>query len=126
MKFIGLDINEKNLLSSKTLLLYLLRKGANDIVLGEIREYYFNNFGNELVWKYPISDGKHAGTFIVTVKDGFLSIPYNEISPEMYELLILDDAAMLDKESLQYFIDYMRLFYNDLMVALEDMKKSFE
>lgn len=35
-------------------------------------------YHNELCWQYPISDGKHLGTYIALVKEGVLSLPYND------------------------------------------------
>jgi hypothetical protein len=73
------------------------------------------------MWRYPISDGNHLGTFIVPVREGFISLPFDIVDKEDYELLELDDAAMFDDEALQYFIDDWTLFSDDLLSAMKDI-----
>lgn len=78
-------------------------------------------FKDELVWRYPISDGYHLGTFIVPVKEGFLSLPFDNVDSEDYELLELVDTAALDTDAMQTLIDDWRLFSDDLINAMNDM-----
>jgi len=122
MIFLGKNINRKKLLSKQELLQYLEENGRNDRVLADIRERYFFDFGNELIWRYPISDQLHMGTFIVLVKEGFLSLPFDLIDDRDYEILELQDIAMFDLESIQYFIDDWQRFSDDLMEAMMGIK----
>ena len=123
MNFIGIEIDESKLLSKQELINHLNAFGENDRVLADIRERYMTEFGNELIWKYPISDGIHLGTFIVSVKEGFISLPFDLVDEEDYEIIILEDASMFDEDSIQYFIDDWRLFSDDLMKSMEDIKR---
>lgn len=118
----GTNIDPDKLLSKDELLQFLRDNGENDRALASIRERYQTEFGNELVWFYPISDGKHMGTFIAVIKEGFISLPYDAADEEDYELLELDDAVMFDEDSMQIFIDDWRMFSDDLLSAMTDMQ----
>ena len=72
----GVYIDTQKLMSISELLDFLRENGEDDRALSGIRAYYYNDFGNELIWHYPISDGSQLGTFIVVVKEGFVSLPY--------------------------------------------------
>ena len=75
------------------------------------------------MWRYPISDGLNAGVLIVTVKEGFISLPYNCMDETEYEIYELDRAAMFNEEALQCFIQDWISFSDDLLRALNDMLK---
>jgi len=124
MKLLGMTINESKLLSKEELLDFLKKNGESDKALAEIREQYFIDFGNELIWRYPISDGLHMGTFIAVVKEGFISLPYDIIDVVDYEILELQHAAMFKAEDFQSFIDEWTSFSNDLLSAMRDMFKT--
>jgi hypothetical protein len=117
----GILIDPQTLLPKDKLLEYLRENGESDRALAHIRVQHQNSFGNELVWHYPISDGKHLGTFIVAVREGFVSLPYDAADREDYELLELDDAAMFDADDMQTFIDDWRTYSDDLLSAMTDM-----
>lgn len=119
----GIEIRPDMLISRQDLLDFLKNNGDSDRALGLIRDRYQEEFGNELVWRYPISDGMHLGTFIVTIQEGFISLPYDVVDEEEYELLKLEDACMFDAEALQYFIDDWKSFSDDLLSAMSDMLK---
>jgi len=117
----GIQVNPAGLMSKDELLEFLRENGESDRALSHIRERYQSEFGNELIWFYPISDGKHMGTFIAVVKEGFISLPYDTADKEDYELLELDDAAMFDEDAMEIFIEDWRLFSDDLVSAMTDM-----
>lgn len=117
----GIQINPDKLISKDELLQFLRENGESDRALSHIRERYQAEFGNELIWLYPVSDGKHMGTFIAAVKEGFISLPYDCADREDYELLVLEDAAMFDEDAMQAFIDDWRSFSEDLLSAMNDM-----
>ena len=79
----GIKFNPQNLMSKDELLEFLKDNGESDRALSRIRERQYDGFGNELIWRYPISDGKYLGTFIAAVKEGFVSIPYDTVSMEV-------------------------------------------
>jgi len=117
----GIHIDTQKLMSKSELLDFLRENGEDDRALSGIRAYYYNDFENELIWHYPISDGSHLGTFIVVVKEGFVSLPYDSVDREDGELLILDDAVVFDAESIDFFIDDWRSFSDNLLSAMTDM-----
>ncbi len=121
MRINGTEIDASKLITKDELLAHLRENGESDRALAGIREQYQEAFGNELIWRYPISDGKHMGTFIVTVREGFISLPYDAIDREDYELLELDYAAMFDADAMRVFIDDWQSFSDDLMSAMTDM-----
>ena len=123
MNFIGIEVDKEKLYSKQALLDHFRENGENDRALAYIRTEYRDAFGNEMMWRYPISDGLHAGAFIVLVQEGFISLPFDEIDIEDYEILNLEDAAMFDEDALQYFIDDWKLFSDDLMEAMTDIKR---
>ena len=118
----GIHIDTQKLMSISELLDFLRENGEDDRALSGIRAYYYNDFGNELIWHYPISDGCHLGTFIVVVKEGFVSLPYDSVDREDGELLILDDATVFDADSIDFFIEDWRSFSDDLLSAMTDMR----
>ena len=120
MKINGIEIDFSKLLS-KDELLEEIKYYASDRGLSQIREKYNEEFGNELIWNYPISDGVNAGTTIVAVKEGFLSLPYNEMDETEYELFNLKIANLLDENELTQFIDNWKRYSEDLLNALGDM-----
>jgi len=117
----SIHIDKQKLLSKSEVLECLRENGEDDRALAHIRDYYNNIFGNELTWRYPISDGKFLGTFIIIIKEGFLSLPYDSVEREDGELLELSGAALFDKDAIQCFIDDWRLFSEDLLNAMSDM-----
>lgn len=68
-------LNPDTLMSAKEVLTYLKDNDSTDHTLSDIRLRYYAAHGNELCWRYPISDGIHAGAFILATKDGYLSLP---------------------------------------------------
>lgn len=123
MKFLDYDIDTSKLFTKAELLDFLKENGESDRALSKVRERYMVDFGNELVWHYPISDGKHKGTYLVFVQEGFISIPYDIVDAVDYEILELQQTAMFDEESMQYFIDDWISFSDDLTSAMKDMHR---
>jgi len=120
MKIKGIEIDDSKLIS-KDELLEELEYTASDCGLVDIRNRYLEEFGNELIWRYPISDDEHEGVTIVTVKEGFLALPYYNIEKTEYEIFELEHVYLLDKDALRYFIDNWKSFSDDLSGALGDM-----
>ena len=117
----GIAVDPEKLFSRQELLDLLFNEGETDCTLSKVRERYHEDFGNELVWRYPYSDGMHAGLVIVTVQEGFISLPYDYVDKEVYEIFELDETAMFDVESLECFIDDYKSISDDLLGAMGDM-----
>jgi len=122
VKINGIAIDTGKLVSKEELLKHLQENGANDRTLTGIRDKYDESFGNELMWRYPISDSENAGVMIVVVKEGFLSLPYNEMDTKEYEIYDLDKVYLLDEDDLERYIDDWEMFSDDLLSALRDMR----
>ena len=117
----GIQFETKDLMSKDELIAFLRENGESDRDLATIRELHFEKFENDLMWRYPITDGVHLGLFIVPVKEGFISLPFSTVDNDAYELLEIEDAVMLDEDSIQYLIDSWRTFSDDLSDAMTDM-----
>ena len=83
---------------------------------------YREKYHNDICWPYPISDGKHLGTFLVPVKEGILSIPYDDADKVDYEIFCLDDIRMFDISALETLIDDWDNFSTELRSAMLGMK----
>ena len=115
------NLNTSALLSKDEVLTHLTNNGGTDAALSDIRMRYYTAHKNELCWRYPISDGVHAGTFILVVKEGYLSLPYSSMDEEDYEILVLADAVFHNAESISTFLSDWELFSDDLTDAMREM-----
>lgn len=117
-----LSLDMRALKSCQELLNYLNDNGPTHTALMDFCEEYRNRYQNELCWAYPISDGRHLGTFLVLVREGILSLPYDDADKVDYELFCLDDVAMFDTEAMELFIHDWDAFDKDLRQAMSGMK----
>ena len=123
IKISDLTLNLEELKSRQELLDYFNENGPTHSALMDFCEEYREKYGNELCWPYPISDGKHLGTFFVLVREGVLSLPYDDADKVDYELFCMDDAAMFqDYADMEIFMDDWKLFHNDIMQAMTAMR----
>lgn len=83
-------------------------------------------YQNELCWCYPITDELHLGTFLLLVKEGVLSLPFNEVDSVDYELFCLEDACLCDAASINLLIADWYRFDSDLRHAMEGMRRYYE
>ena len=116
-------IDFEKLKSRRELMEYFNENGPTHTALMEFCEEYRDAYGNELCWPYPISDGKHLGTFFVLVREGILSLPYDDADKVDYELFCMDDAVMFhDYADMDIFMDDWKLFHEDLFQAMTAMR----
>lgn len=119
----NLGVDLKQLRSMSQLLIYLQNNGSTHSALMDFCEEYREKYHNELCWPYPISDGRHLGTFLVLVKEGVLSLPYDIADEENGEIFCLSEVRLFDSGSMQEFIESWDLFDEDLHQAMYAMKK---
>lgn len=119
-------LNADALMPAEDVLAYLKDNGSTDCTLSDIRLRYYAAHGNELCWRYPISDGIHAGAFILATKEGYLSLPYNSMDKEDYEILVPEDAVLHDLASLTTFLSDWESFSVDLTDAMREMRRILE
>lgn len=123
IKIGGLTLNLEELRGRQELLDYFNENGPTHSALMDFCEEYREKYGNELCWPYPISDGKHLGTFFVLVREGILSLPYDDADKVDYELFCMDDMVMFeDYADMETFMDDWNLFHNDLLQAMTAMR----
>jgi len=123
----GNSISFADLKSHEELMEYLKENGAIHSSLMDFCEEYRERYQNELCWPYPISDGKHLGTFLVLVQEGILSLPYDEAGIEEYELFCIEDAGLFrTAEEMDIFMQDWHSFDSDLRQAMSAMKRHLE
>jgi len=121
MNINGIKVDVSKLVSKDELLGDLKCSGASDRSLSEIRNRYSQDFGNELIWQYPICDGVNLGITIIAVKEGFIALPFNNTDSTEYELFDLERAYLLSEDELQSLISEWKKYSEDLLGALGDM-----
>ena len=112
--------------SRQEVLDYLRENGASHTALMDICEQYREKYQNELCWHYPTTDELHLGTFLLLVKEGVLSLPFNEVDSVDYELFCLEDACLCDAASIDLLIADWYCFDADLRHAMEGMRRYYE
>lgn len=110
----GNSINLDSLKSKEELLSFLEENGANHAALMDSCEEYREQYQDELCWDYPISDGLHLGTFLVLVREGLLSLPYDSADSENYEHFCLEDVKIFDEDTLHIFLTDWKSYSNGL------------
>ena len=123
IKITGAFIRFSELRSRKEVMDILFDKGSTYTVLMNICEEYYRKYQNSLCWKYPISDGKHHGTFILLVKEGILGIPYDAVDKVDKEILCMEDACLLNRETMESFVSDWYHFDEVLRHTLADLKR---
>jgi len=118
----GTTVCMNDLKSKQELLNYFNVYGPTHSVLMDFCEPYREKYHNDICWPYPISDGKHLGTFLVPVKEGILSIPYDDADKVDYEIFCLDDIRMFDISAMETLIDDWDSFSTELRSAMLGMK----
>lgn len=119
----NLDIPLSELKSREELLSFLQKHGADYDALMDFCDGYLDCYNNCLFWHYPISDGKHLGTYLVLVREGILSLPYDDKNDVPCGQFLLEDAALFRTvEEMQCFINDWRHFDADLTQAMYAMK----
>jgi len=121
MCFDGITIDRMQLYTQQEVLSILKQGNGSDRDLALIRQEYDKRFGNELIWRYPLMVGDDLGAVLIPVREGFLSIGYNEMSPEEYEIFNLDAVILLSADEIQQMKDDWNSYARGLRTALESM-----
>lgn len=125
-RYMGIQLIPEKLLSKEALLCRLKGSNANYRGLEEIREDYSDIFGKDIVWNYTLDDDLHTGFMFIPVKEGFLSLPYNEVREGTFEEFLVEEAKLFDLESLQDAIDSWTRYSDGLIQALTEAKRIME
>ena len=116
MQLLDRQIDESKLMTMAE----VLASNSRD-VLSMVRDRYYDDFGRELLWHYPISDGDFLGCYIAPVREGFLCLPYNCVDREDCELIDLDQAKLLEEDDLCFLRDDWESFAGSLQSVLGQM-----
>lgn len=109
-------------LKSKEDLFLLFDDGACEYVtLMKFCEGYKRKYGHNLCWPYTIAEGKHLGRFLVLVREGVLSLPYDGFNGGNYEFFSLEGAHLLTADELTALAEEWKSFSKDLLGAVGDM-----
>lgn len=119
----GAYIPVSRLITQRELLDYLDCHGNTYSDLMNFCDRYLEDFHNSLCWCYPISDGNHMGTYLVPVREGVLSLPYDQIDPEDFEILCLEDAGLCSGKALSYYLTDWHTYSENLCRALHSLSQ---
>ena len=100
----GKIISMDTLWSKEELVEQLFDAGGSEADLSDVCDRYVKQYGNQLYWSYPITDGEYNGVYFVLVQEGILCLPYDEIDREEYEFFERDGVRLLSAEEMGYFI----------------------
>lgn len=114
-------VSMESLKSKSELIKWLTEHGTNHLQLMEFCMDNMLKYHNELCWQYPISDGKHLGTYIVLVKEGVLSLPYDDANKIDGEIFCLDDIRMFTAGDMEEFIESWQPFSQDLHRSMAEL-----
>lgn len=124
--YMGREIAPQTLPTKEDMVAFINENGMDDRALVKVREQQYETYGCELLWRYPISDGKAAGGFVTPVREGFLWPPYDAMTKEDGELLTMEAASLLSAEECECLLMDMRSFAEGLCNALTDAQSILE
>ena len=121
MMFMEHQIDKAKLMTKDGVIDYLKTHGEDYSSLSEIRTRYEETLGFDPVWNYQHCSDCFPGFFIVPVQEGFLSVPYDSVNSDDFELLVADSAELLSADDLQALLELYRSYVEALMGAMEEM-----
>lgn len=113
-------VNLNDLKSRQELIDHL---SENAPVYGSLTDFcseYVKKYKNELYWQFPILDEFHQGLYFVLVREGILSLPYDYIDKNDFEIFCPEDSILID--NIDSYIDDWNRFDKTLRDAMSDMK----
>ena len=120
--YMSITLDFEKLLPKAELLAYLKEYGPTDRTLADIREKYEAVLGIDPIWRFPLSDGLHMGTVIIPVREGFLSLPYNDVDSEEYEIFLPDETCLMNETALDTFCDELWSYTEGFCKAMQEAK----
>jgi len=121
MMFMGHQIEKSKLMTKDQVVDYLKTHGEHYSSLSDIRTRYEEELGLDPVWNYQHCSDCFPGFFIVPVQEGFLSVPYDSVDSDDFEIIVADNIALLSAENLQYLLEEYRIYAEALMNAMAEM-----
>ena len=117
--FMNLKLNPDELPTMRETLDSLERDGGTDAALERLREEQQKKYRNDLIWRYPISQGDSAGGFILPVREGILWIPFDEMEKEAGEILLTNDAELLGEDACAILAEDLARYSQELFNVLQ-------
>lgn len=74
-KYMNMEVHPSDLPTMNELLDCIREDGSTDRALADLRKQQMEIYQNELIWRFPISEGTAAGGFVMPVREGILWIP---------------------------------------------------
>lgn len=121
MKFMGLQIDKAKLMAKDEVIDYLRTHGENYSSLSDIRTRYEEELGLDPVWNYQHCSDFFPGFFLMPVREGFLSVPYDSVDSDDFEIIATDPITLLSAENLQFLLKEYRSYAKGLMKAMKKM-----
>lgn len=115
------EIDCSKLWSKDDLLENLFSRDGTFSTFADLCERYVQDFGIELYWYYPITDGFYNGVYFVLVQEGVLCLPYNAVDLEDHEWFDEQGARLVNAEGMGYFIASWKEFSDSLMSAMSSL-----
>lgn len=114
-----IDFNE--LKSRNELMNYLVEHGPNRALLHEFCEDYRKKYRSKLYWQLPISDSDSLGTYLVLVREGVLSLPYDDADKVSGEIFSLDKVRMFRSDDMYDRLNCWQQIDSELQNAMLSM-----
>jgi len=121
--YMKINLNPEELPTMRELIREIVDNGGTDAALADLREKQHEKYHNELIWRYPVSQGEAAGGFIMPVREGILWIPYDEMEKEAGEILLIDNADLLTEDACEMMADDFSRYADQLCDVLHQYAK---
>ena len=121
--YMKINLNPEELPTMRELIREIVDNGGTDAALADLREKQHEKYHNELIWRYPVSQGEAAGGFIMPVCEGILWIPYDEMEKEAGEILLIDNADLLTEDACEKMADDFSRYADQLCDVLHQCAK---
>ncbi len=118
--YMGRSIAPQMLPTMAETLAFIEAECLNGYGLSSLREKQEETHGFDMIWRYPLSVDKESGAFILPVREGILWLPYDAMSEEDGEHLMLEDALLLDADACRNLMDDLRRYADQLCSMLLD------
>lgn len=119
----SMAIDLRTLWPKDELLQRLFESGGAVGDLSDLCDRYVKQYGNELYWAYPISNGMYNGVYFIMVQEGILCLPYYVIDKECYEVFEEDGVCLATAEEMSCYLTDWEQASANLKAAMESFHK---
>lgn len=121
IRYMGLHIPRYDLPSMCDVIKHLELHGAFDSTLDCYCNAFLDQFGQDLIWKYPFSHDMRYGAAIIPVREGFLYLPYVEVMASLGARYDLRAVELLTEGAANMLLEKASSYVDGLCAALRDM-----